>query len=63
LRGPNRVADVFPTGSGREALAKIKSLVKPGGQVAVNVLIEGTTFMDMFDPTGYCLFGENELLE
>lgn len=30
---------------------------------AVNVLIEGTTFMDMFDPAGYYLFGENELPE
>jgi tellurite methyltransferase len=29
----------------------------------VNVLIEGTTFMDMFDLTGYYLFGESELPE
>jgi len=29
----------------------------------VNVLIDGTTFMDMFDPNGYYLFGENELGE
>ena len=26
-------------------------------------LIEGTTFMDMFDPAGCYLFGENELQE
>jgi tellurite methyltransferase len=53
----------FPPEVAHETLAKIKRLVKPAGLAAVNVLIEGTTFMDMFDPTGYCLFGENELLE
>jgi len=44
-------------------LARIQDLVKPGGLVALNVLVEGTTFMDMFDPSGYYLFGENELPE
>lgn len=53
----------FPREVACNGLTKIKSLVKPGGLAAVNVLTEGTTFMDMFDPTGYCLFGENELLE
>ena len=53
----------FPREVACNGLTKIKSLVKPGGLAAVNVLIEGTTFIDMFDPTGYCLFGENELLE
>jgi tellurite methyltransferase len=47
----------------RAALAKVKGLVRPGGLIAINVLIEGTTFMDMFDPTDYCLFGESELPE
>lgn len=27
----------------------------------MNVLIEGTTFLDMFDPACYYLFGRNEL--
>jgi tellurite methyltransferase len=53
----------FPQRAAREALAKIKGFVRPSGLAAVNVLIEGTTFMDMFDPAGYYLFGENELPE
>lgn len=53
----------FPQQAVREALAKIKGLVRPGGLAAVNVLIKGTTFTDMFDPAGYWLFGENELPE
>lgn len=53
----------FPQGAARAALAKIKGLARPGGLAAVNVLIEGTTFMDMFDPAAYYLFGENELQE
>lgn len=53
----------FPQEMAREGLTRIKGLVKPGGLAAVNVLIEGTTFMDMFDPAGYYLFGENELPE
>lgn len=32
-----------------------------GGIAAINVLIEGTTYLDMFDESGYTLFGENEL--
>ncbi|ODV09294.1 MAG: hypothetical protein ABT20_11435 [Rubrivivax sp. SCN 70-15] len=27
----------------------------------VNVLIEGTSYMDMFDPAGHCLFARDEL--
>jgi tellurite methyltransferase len=38
-------------------------VVRPGGWAAVNVLIEGTTFMDMFDPAGHNRFGEKELPE
>jgi tellurite methyltransferase len=53
----------FPQGAAREALVRIKGLVRPDGLAAVNVLIEGTTFMDMFDPAGYYLFREKELPE
>lgn len=42
-------------------LAQLTSCVRPAGIVSVNVLVEGTTFLDMFDPTCYCLFGPNEL--
>jgi len=51
----------FPAAEARLGLARIKDLVKPGGLAAVNVLIEGTTFMDMFDPRGHYLFGDREL--
>lgn len=45
----------FPQAEARDALAKIKGLARPGGLATVNVLIEGTTFMDMFDPGGLLL--------
>ena len=45
----------------RNALAGLQACVHPGGIAAVNVLIVGTTFMDMFDPAEYCLFTANEL--
>ncbi len=31
------------------------------GNLSVNTLIEGTTFMGMFAPGHYCLFGRDEL--
>jgi tellurite methyltransferase len=39
----------------------VKDAVKPGGCAIVNVLIQGTTFMDMFDGERYCLFTSAEL--
>jgi tellurite methyltransferase len=48
------------------ALAMLRAIqehVAPGGRAIVNVLVEGTTYMDMFDPDSYCLFGANELDE
>jgi tellurite methyltransferase len=44
-------------------LAAIREHVKPGGRAIVNVLIEGTTYLGMFDPDNYCLFRRNELEE
>jgi tellurite methyltransferase len=37
--------------------------VAPGGTLVVNVLAEGTTFLDMFEPGRYTLFGENEIAQ
>ncbi|HEX5481320.1 MAG TPA: methyltransferase domain-containing protein [Terriglobia bacterium] len=51
----------LPLESARAGISRIQRLVKPGGLAAINVLIEGTTFMDMFDPKGFYLFGENEI--
>jgi tellurite methyltransferase len=42
-------------------LERIQEQVKPGGRAIVNVLIEGTTYMGMFDRDNYCLFQPNEL--
>jgi len=42
-------------------LGEIRNSVAPGGCAVVNVLIEGTTFLDMFEPGNYYLFGRSEL--
>ena len=44
-------------------LTAVQDNVKPGGRAIVNVLIEGTTYLGMFDPDNYCLFRRNELEE
>lgn len=46
---------------GRALLAQAQRAVRPGGVAIINVLVEGTTFMAMFDPRGFHLFGEGEL--
>jgi len=52
----------FPCEVARRQFARALAVVRAGGIAVVNVLIEGTTFMDMFDrERGYCLFGEAEL--
>lgn len=53
----------FPPEKARAMLADILAHTKPGGVAAVNVLIEGTTFMGMFEPGHYYLFGHAELTE
>jgi tellurite methyltransferase len=46
----------------RPLLERVRGAARPGGgTAAVNVLVEGTTFMDMFEPDDYCLFGVDEL--
>src|SRR6266540_4326857 len=42
-------------------LAAMRRAVRPGGCMAVNVLIAGTTFMKMFDGDRYCLFAPDQL--
>ncbi|MBS1188616.1 MAG: hypothetical protein H6R10_408 [Rhodocyclaceae bacterium] len=48
-------------GAARHQLARLQDCVRPGGTAVVNVLIEGTTYLDMFDPAAHCLFGRDEL--
>lgn len=51
----------FSCDDARRVLRELRGAVGPGGIAAVNVLVEGTTFMRMFDPTHYCLFARDEL--
>jgi tellurite methyltransferase len=44
-------------------LSHLQAHVRPGGVAIVNVLVEGTTFMEMFSPDSHCLFGRDELRE
>ncbi len=53
----------LPRELARAAAAAIAELVRPGGRAVLNVLIEGTTFLDMFQPDGFYLFGPRELPE
>ena len=45
----------------QRALADLQLHLMPGGTMVVNVLVEGTTYMDMFDPNAHCLFSRNFL--
>ena len=51
----------FPQDKARAMLADIIRHTKPGGVAAINVLIEGTTFLGMFEPEHYYLFDDTEL--
>lgn len=51
----------FDCGTAQRVVGDIREHVKPGGVAIVNVLCEGTTWLDMFDPSAYCLFGRGEL--
>lgn len=44
-------------------LQAVQEHVKPGGCAIVNVLIDGTTYIGMFDLDNYCLFQQKELEE
>jgi len=44
-------------------LAQMQNKVRPGGIAAINVLIDGTTYLDMFDPADHYPFGRSELRE
>ncbi|HPM66898.1 MAG TPA: class I SAM-dependent methyltransferase [Piscinibacter sp.] len=42
-------------------LQQLQDHVRPGGVAIVNVLVEGTTYLGMFDPSGHCLFSRDEM--
>lgn len=53
----------FDCATALRQLAQLQACVKPGGVAVINVLVEGTTFLGMFDPGGHCLLRRGELRE
>ncbi|MCC7171384.1 MAG: methyltransferase domain-containing protein [Planctomycetes bacterium] len=53
----------FPRERALELLRMIQQHVQPGGRAIINVLVEGTAYMEMFEPGHFYLFGRNELAE
>jgi tellurite methyltransferase len=51
----------FAPAEAYRSLAALREAVRPGGVVVVNVLVEGTTYLDMFDPRSHCLFRRGDL--
>jgi tellurite methyltransferase len=51
----------FDCPSAFRVLANLQTCVREGGVAIINVMIEGTNYMDMFGPGGYCLFPRLEL--
>jgi len=51
----------FPRERALELLTGLQEHVEPGGRAIVNVLTEGTTFLDMFQSDAFHLFGRGEL--
>lgn len=51
----------FDCASAYRQLERLQSCLRPGGVAIVNVLVEGTTYLDMFDPADHCLFPQGEL--
>ncbi len=54
----------FDCAAADRQLAALQACVRPGGVAVVNVLVEGTTFLDMFDAAaGHCLWSPAAVLE
>ena len=51
----------FDCATAFENLSMLQARVRPGGIAVVNVLVEGTSYLDMFQSGHYCLFARNEL--
>ena len=50
----------FDCPSAFKVLSNLQAHVREGGIAVVNVLIEGTTYLDMFYASGHCLFSRTE---
>jgi tellurite methyltransferase len=44
-----------------KVLSQLQAHVRPGGIAVINVLVEGTTYLEMFEPSAYCLFAPSEM--
>ena len=44
-------------------LRHLQAHVRPGGVLVVNVLVEGTTYRDMFDLSSHCLLSRDAMLD
>lgn len=51
----------FDCATAFKQLDQLKSCLVSGGIAAINVLVEGTSYFEMFDPSAYCLFSAGEL--
>lgn len=51
----------LPRPRSTDLLAALQRATRPGGVAVVNVLVEGTTYLDMFGAGQYTLFGRDEL--
>lgn len=51
----------FPRSVAEGLLRALQGAVRPGGRAVVNVLVHGTTFLEMFDGDRYVLFTPDEL--
>lgn len=72
LRGPGADYDAvvcigllmfFDCPTAWRVLGELQDHVRPGGLAVVNVLVEGTTYRDMFDPDEHCLFAPGAIVE
>lgn len=51
----------FPCDEAHRLLGEIRRAVAPRGCAIVNALVEGTTWLEPFQPGAYCLLAEGEL--
>ena len=51
----------FDCNTAYRQLAQLQAHVRPGGLLVLNVLTDGTTYMDMFAADQHCLFKADEL--
>ena len=55
------LAEALKTTPWLRVLTMLQDRVRPGGIAVINVLIEGTTWLDMFGTENCCLFARDEL--